>query len=714
MPRPPNIPKRKFLTLVKSPPQQNQVATLLQQGLALHQQGKFKDAQAIYEKVLAIQENHFDALQLLGALSMQTKELTKAVDFLTKALKINPNHAACYSNRGIVLEELKHLDEALTNYDKAISIKPDYAEAYSNRGNVLQQLGCLYEALTSYDKAISFKPDFVEAYSNRGNVLKKMGRLYGALTSYDKAISFKPDYAESYSNRGNVLQQLGRFDEALTSYDKAISFKPDYAEAYSSLGNVLKKLGRLDEALTNYDKAISIKPDYADAHSNRGVVLEELKRSDEALISHNKAISIKPDYAEAYSNRGSALQQLGRLDEALINYDKAISIKPDYADAHSNRGNVLQQLGRLDEALISHNKAISIKPDYAEAYSNRGSALQQLGRLDEALTSYNKAISIKSDDTLAHWNLSLLHLLEGNFKNGWQGYEWRWKNENLPEFKEKRNFSEPLWLGAESLKDKTILLYAEQGLGDSIQFCRYVPLVAQLGARVILEVQRPLVKLLKGIEGVNQIIAKGDALPNFDYQCPLLSLPLAFKTELHTIPQVSYHITSDREKVAKWKAILGEKVKPRVGLAWSGSAIHKNDHKRSLTLSKLQPYLNPDVDYICLQKEIRDIDKALLAQHREIKYFGDALEDFTDTAALCELMDVVISVDTSVAHLAGTLGKPSWVLLPFSPDWRWLLDRDDSPWYPSAKLYRQERIGSWNGVLEKVQSDLIKLVNLKN
>lgn len=254
-------------------------------------------------------------------------------------------------------------------------------------------------------------------------------------------------------------------------------------------------------------------------------------------------------------------------------------------------------------------------------------------------------------------------------------------------------------------------MYAEQGLGDTIQFCRYAPLVRELGAKVILEVQRPLVKLLKNLEGVNEIIAEGDALPAFDYQCPLLSLPLAFKTELQNIPSVSQHIDSDSYEVAKWQAKLGEKAKPRVGLVWSGSTIHKNDHNRSLTLSKLLSYLNPNVEYVCLQKELRDIDKELLAQHIEIKYFGDGLEDFTDTAALCKLMDVVISVDTSVAHLAGTLGKPTWVLLPFIPDWRWLLDKDDNPWYPSAILYRQEKMGNWNSVLEKVKSDLEKLVN---
>ena len=643
MPRTPNIPKRKLPTPVKCAPQQNQVEPLIEKGLALHLQGYFNEAKAIYEKVLTIQANHFGALHLLGVLFAQTKQFTKAVDFLNKALQINPNHAACYSNRGIALKELQRLDEALASYDKAISIEPDYAEAYSNRGIAL----------------------------------KILWRLDEALASYDKAIGIKPDYAEAYSNRGIVLQELQRLDEALASFDKAIGIKSDYAEAYYNRGNALQELQHLEEALASYDKAIGIKPDYAEAHYNRGNALLELQRLDEALASYDKAIGIKPNYVEAYSNRGNALQELQRLDEALASFDKAIGIKSDYAEAYYNRGNALQELQRFEEALASYDQAIGIKPDYVSA----------------------------------HWNLSLCNLLVGNFKDGWQGYEWRWKNEELSSYKNKRNFPQPLWVGAESLEDKTILLYAEQGLGDTIQFCRYAPLVRELGAKVILEVQRPLVKLLKNLEGVDEIIAEGDALPAFDYQCPLLSLPLAFKTELQNIPSVSQHIDSDSYEVEKWQAKLGEKAKPRVGLVWSGSTIHKNDHNRSLTLSKLLSYLNPNVEYVCLQKELRDIDKELLAQHIEIKYFGDGLEDFTDTAALCTLMDVVISVDTSVAHLAGTLGKPTWVLLPFIPDWRWLLDKDDNPWYPSAILYRQEKMGNWNSVLEKVKSDLEELVN---
>ena len=547
---------------------------LVQQGLNLHQRGNLNDAQNIYEQILSIQENNFDALQLLGALFAQVKKYPQAIKFLSKAIIVDPNHAGCFSNLGISFQKLRRLEEALSSYDKAISLQADYAEAYSNRGA--------------------------------------------------------------------VLQELKRFDEALSSYDKAISIKGDYAEAFNS----------------------------------RGTVLEELKCLEEALSSYHKAISINKDYTEAYYNRGNVLHKLKRLEEALSSYDKAISLHEDYAEAYSNRGTVLEELKRLDEALSSYEKAISINKDYAEAY----------------------------------WNSSICYLLAGNFNEGWARYEWRWQSKSISKTAGIRKFSQPLWLGTEVLKDQTIFLYAEQGLGDTIQFSRYVSLVAGLGAKVVLEVQPSLVKLLSYLEGISQIISKGDKLPNFDYQCPLMSLPLAFKTELKTIPSVSKNISTDEKKVEKWQAILGEKTKPRVGIVWSGAVNHKNDLQRSLKLSQLITHLPSDYEYLSLQKEISDVDKEVLIECCKIKHFGDDLKDFTDTAALCELIDIVISVDTSVAHLAGTLGKNTWVLLPYSPDWRWLLDRNDSPWYSSVKLYRQEKINDWESALVNIESDLKKLL----
>ena len=406
---------------------------------------------------------------------------------------------------------------------------------------------------------------------------------------------------------------------------------------------------------------------------------------------------------------GLALHQQGKLQEAQYIYEKVLKINCNNSDALQLIGSIFSQTQQFEKAIDFLNRAININPNHASSHSNRGNALQELNRLDEALVSYKKAISINADHVDAHWNLALANLKNGNLIDGFQGYEWRSKNEKLSTFKTKRNFTQPLWLGEQSLQGKKILLYAEQGLGDVLQFSRYVPLVAQLGAQVILEVHAPLFKLLKHLGGVSQIIALGDNLPEFDYQCSLLSLPLVFKTELDTIPPVPLCINSDVNKVINWQIKLGEKVNLRVGLVWSGSNAHANDHNRSLTLAQLIPYLPPNIQYVCLQKEIREVDQELLAERSNIIYFGDVLEDFTDTAALCDLMDLVISVDTSVGHLSATLGKPTWMLLAFAPDWRWLLNRNDSPWYPSVKLYRQEEINNWDGILGQVKKDLERL-----
>jgi len=431
------------------------------------------------------------------------------------------------------------------------------------------------------------------------------------------------------------------------------------------------------------------------------------KRFEEAVESFDCAIAIKRDYIEAHTNRGNALKELHRLEAAVMSYDHAISIDPECAEAHSNRGVALKELRQIDAALASYARAIAIKPDYADAYFNRGSALMELRQLDAAIASYDSAIAIKPDYADAHWNKSLTLLLDGDFSNGLPLYEWRWNRETFTS--PKRDFLQPLWLGQEALGGKTVLLHSEQGLGDTLQFCRYASLVANLGARVILEVEKPLAELLRNVAGASELVLKGSELPAFDFHCPLLSLPLAFKTDLGSIPASTNYLSADPTKTAQWAVRLGNKTRPRVGLVWSGSTTHTNDRNRSILLADWLHQLPSGYQYVSLQKEVRDIDEIAISSQTDLLHFEDEINNFTDTAALCSLMDLVVSVDTSVAHLSGALGKPTWVLLPFTPDWRWLLDRDDSPWYPSMKLYRQATAGDWDGVLTKMKSDLLTL-----
>ncbi|MFZ1909244.1 MAG: tetratricopeptide repeat protein [Burkholderiales bacterium] len=383
---------------------------------------------------------------------------------------------------------------------------------------------------------------------------------------------------------------------------------------------------------------------------------------------------------------------------------KAVAIKPGNPEALVNLGNALQELKRHDQALASYDKALALKPDYAEALSNRGLTLQALKRHDEALASYGKALALEPDFAEAHANLGLLRLLLGDFERGWEEYEWRWKG---PSFSaSRRNFSQPLWLGEDGVSGKTLLIHAEQGLGDTIQFVRYARQAAEKGATVVLQVQPALKALLASAFGRYQVLAEGEPLPRFDLHCPFLSLPLAFKTRLDSIPAQVPYLAAPVAAIDKWSDRLGQKGVPRIGIVWSGRSTHANDANRSIALTRLMPLRSPDVQLVSLQNEVRAEDARVLTANAQILHFGPELKDFSDTAALVSLVDLVVSVDTSVAHLAGALGKPVWILVPFAPDWRWLLEREDSPWYPSARIFRQPKLGDWDSVIDKVRQAL--------
>jgi hypothetical protein len=612
--------------------------------------------------------------------------------------------------QALAFHQQGQLLQAQAVYEELLVIEPRNAKVLHLLGVIAAQTNEFQKAADLIGKAIAIDPFNAEFHYNSGKVLQELKQPDLAIESYCKAIAARPDYAEAYANRGIALQELKQYEEAMASYDMAITCKPDFAEAFYNRGNLLCEIGKFDKAITSYDNAIGVNHYYAKAYTNRGNALQELKQFEAALASYDKAIAIKPGDADAYYNRGNAFHELNEFDRALASYDTAIALMPDYAEAYSNRGNSLQELKKFEDALSCYDNAIALKPDYAEAYYNRGRVLYELNELDKAISSYDKAIGVNPDYTDAYWNKSFALLLAGNYKSAWELYEWRWKCENLSIT--KRNFSQPLWLGKESIEGKTILLHSEQGLGDTIQFCRYIPLVADLGAQVILEVELALTGLLKNLDGITEVVVKGNVLPAFDCHCPLMSLPLAFKTDLNSIPSPQPYLKCDAGKVAYWQKMLGDKSIPRIGLAWSGSITHQNDINRSIPLSTMIQHLPTGLQYVSLQKEIRDSDNAALQSNSNIRHFGDELNDFTDTAALCELMDIVISVDTSIAHLCGASGKKTWVLLPFSPDWRWMLDRDDSPWYSSMKLFRQQSRGDWDGVIDNVNNKLIAAYRL--
>jgi hypothetical protein len=421
------------------------------------------------------------------------------------------------------------------------------------------------------------------------------------------------------------------------------------------------------EALRSYDRAIALRPDYADAHCNRGVVLYKLRRWDESLASYERAIALEPGMAAGWCNHAALLRDRGDARRALRSCERWIAIAATDAAAHIARGNVLQELRDWPGALSSYDRAIALDPECGEA----------------------------------HFCKSVALLLCGDLVPGWVEHEWRWKNLNGPNIKDPRHFRQPLWTGQEPLAGQTILLYGEQGFGDTLQFCRYASLVAERGARVLLEVREPLRRLMHSLVGPAGILRRGDPLPEFDRHCPLMSLPLAFGTTLGTIPAPRRYLAADASDVTRWRACLGED-RPRIGLAWSGNSLHPHDHRRNVPLAELLAALPASCHYVSLQKEVRDSDLRALREHAMVTDFSSELGDFAVTAALCECLDLVITVDTSVAHLCGALGVRTWVLLPSHPDWRWLLDTEDSPWYPTLRLFRQDAAGGWSGVLRRV------------
>ena len=572
----------------------------------------------------------------------------------------------------------------------------------------LQQQGQLQEAKIICEDILKESPNNFDCLHLLGLIALQGGDYYQAAKLIGKAIDISPHNSTFFYHLGVALQELEELDGAMTSYDLATAMKPDFTEAWYNWGNALQKCERFDEAVACYDKALAGKKDFAEGHYNRAVALKGLKKYEEALLAYDQALALKPNYAEAWLGRGNVFAKLQRSLDAIADYDHALSLRPDYADAYLGRGNVLHELERFVDALDNYNRALALKPDMAEVYLGRGVTFHEMKRFDEALDNYDRTIALKPDMADGYWDKALTLLLIEQFSRGWELYEWRWQLEGFLPF--RKNFSQPLWRGEVPLAGKTILLHSEQGLGDTIQFCRYIPMVARLGARVILEVEEVLLPLLKDLEGIEEITAKGKTLPSFDYHCPLMSLPLAFGTELHTMPPAPQYVQASPEKLTYWQDKLGKKTKPRIGLVWSGGKIHKNDHNRSIALAEWIPCLPAGYQYISLQKDIREADEETLKRHGDILRFDQELRDFSDTAALCTLMDVVISVDTSVAHLGGALGKPTWILLPFIlQDWRWLLDRKDSPWYPSVTLYRQPQRGDWSSVFSAVRNDLLAM-----
>jgi tetratricopeptide (TPR) repeat protein len=603
---------------------------------------------------------------------------------------------------GMVCADRGDLEGALAEYGCALTLGEADASLLFSQATTLRSLGRMAQALDSYAAAASLTPDFAEAHHMAGVCLAALGRLYEAIDRYREATRLSPDEKRAWNNLGVALEAQGRLVEALDSYGRAIALDPDYVQAQHNRGSTLLKRGRWLEALGSFDAVVARLSDIPETWNMRAVVLAHLDRHAEALQSAERALRLRPGYAEAYNNSSVALRALKLYEQALDAADAALAARPGFIEALNSRGSALAKLNQFDEAQKSYRLALDAAPENPAILLNLGLALEALGELSAAEDVLATAQALSPGTPDAPFARGLVRIRSGDIAGGFALYEHRWNQRGGPA---QRHPKATLWLGETPLGDRRLLVHAEQGLGDTIQFCRFAAMAAP-ASRLGVQVQPGLKRLLSRLEGVTDVRDFDDPTPDFDVHIPMMSLPLALNLDVDGLSSRTPYLSTDPARVAAWRARAPKTGRLRVGLAWTGNVHHDNDHNRSITFASLRPLLAVGAEFVSLQKEYRPEDLAALDEAPEVKRFEADLHDFADTAALVETCDLVIAVDTSVAHLAGALGKPTWVLLPRFCDWRWMNDRPDTPWYPSVRLFRQTIYGAWAPVIETVAARL--------
>jgi tetratricopeptide (TPR) repeat protein len=679
------------------------ISQALNLALQHHENGRLAEAEALYRQILGVQPHHAEAWHHLGVIALQVGRLGSAMEWIGRAVALSPNESAIHSNLGEAYRLSSRLDEAVASFQKALELAPHLAELHNNLGNALKQQGRLEEARDAYRRAVDCHPGFAVARFNFANVARERGRLEEAVTEYREAVRLSPAYVEAWINLGAALLELGQFSEAVAAYRQALEIAPHHAGLWNNLGGGLHRQGQWKEAMAAYEKAIELQPDYPPAYNNRALLLQAGGRYAEAVASCRRALELKPDYADAYINLGQALAAQNEHLDAEAAYRRALELLPDSPEALSNLAASLSMLGRFGEAEAACRAALARRLDFPDALNNLGTALAGQGQAEAAIEAYRRAITLLPDYSLARFNLALQLLLSGQYDAGWPLLEARWGAYRYA----PRDFSPPRWDGQE-LSGQRVLLHAEQGFGDAIHCIRYAPLVAQRGGEVIIECQRPLVELFRSVPGVRTVVADGDSLPSFDLHVPMLSLPLVFQTNLATIPQEVPYLFADPSRRKIWRERLGvARPRLRVGLAWAGNPLNIPLRKRDISLQSLAPVLAmEEVEFYSLQRDRAAQQLREYAGASAIIDHTPAIQDFADTAALMMELDLIITVDTSVAHLAGALGRPVWTLLSFVADWRWARTGEQAPWYPTMRLFRQPAIGYWEPVVQRVAEEL--------
>jgi len=703
-----------------------------------HRAGRLREAVSGYEALLARTPNDADLLQLLGVALAQLGRHADGAVLLARSLELQPNRPAVLLNLAQALHTLGREEEALRACDGALALDQSLAAGYRTRAAVLTALGRRDEALANAGQAVRFALQDAGAHADLGAALAAVGRDYEAVECFERATSLDPNLAAAHHNFAVLSARQGQHERALQGFDRALALQPHQPALHAQRGNALKALERLPEAAESYSLALALEPGNPEALHNRAVVYSLLGRHTEALRDYDALAAEHRESAADLVGRGAALVALRRYADALAPLERAIESLPGEAEAHIQRAVALLNLERHAEAVESFDRALALRPDVPEVLNNRGIALtatrrlpealgsfirsavidatnfdthinlgivfKTLGRHREAAASFDRALALKPTDSSARFALAFLYLSLGEFGLGWPLYEARF---DVPELgNPRRRFNVPRWQGSEPLTGRTLLVHAEQGLGDVMQFCRYLPLLAAQGATIVFEVMPSLKALLRTLPGPIHIIGRGEPVPAVDYFCPLLSLPHALGTRVDTIPAQGPYLAAEPARIARWEERLRTLPGLRVGLAWQGNPKAEEfiwARGRSFPLAALEPLAQlPGVSLVSLQKGPGSEQLARGPFADRIADLGTDLDSgpdaFLDSAAVMASLDLVVSCDTSIVHLAAALGRPVWTALSFSPEWRWLLERNDSPWYPTMRLFRQPTDGDWSAV----------------
>jgi Flp pilus assembly protein TadD len=619
--------------------------------------------------------------------------------------------------RGIALAAQGRLEEAEQSFRHGIRIRPDDASAHNLLGAVLTALEHWDAAIAAYRRAIGLSPGLAAAHANLAEALRRQGRLVEAIDAYRDALQLQGDSPETHFGLGNTLRALGRHAEAVVHFRRTLALRPGTFEATAALAatrfdqatDALRR-ARFEEAVAGYREALELRPSDPDTLNNLATALWELGHFEDAEVLYRRALALRGGDADILNNLGNALREQGRLEEAAACYGEALRLRSDAPETLSNLGVVLTSMGVLDEAEASLRRAIALRPEWALAHDNLATVLLRQGKPDAALAGYEEALRLDPGYAEAHRNRAMVWLHRGDFEQGWPEYEWRLKCRGRP----RVGFSQPHWHG-EDLAGRTILLHAEQGLGDTLQFVRFAPLVHQRGGKVLLTCPQPLVALLAHSPGINQVIAAGSPLPHFDVHAPLMSLPLILGTTTDAaIPAEVPYLFPGGDAVERWRRVLAGQSRFRVGIAWQGNPRQRSDRMRSFPLAALAPLARVEgIDLISLQKGAGTEQRTALAGQFPVTVLDgweqDPVGDFHETAALVRNLDLVVAPCSAVAHLAGGLGVRVWTALAWMADWRWLSERDDCPWYPTMQLFRQRRAGDWNEVFERMARALTRI-----